>query len=129
MRITHESPEEERTFSLERLFVKYPETVLRNIGKDTELLYNLTWGFLNNRMYGAKDPFENNEFKAMTVYSNGPTPVLTSENCAEIFWETVPSLKSKYEMYRWQIDAIIEDAVNGLKDIEDDPYRSTQPPK
>jgi hypothetical protein len=50
--LTKGSAEEERSFALERLFVKYPEIVLNKIGKESYLLDDLTWGFLNNRCYG-----------------------------------------------------------------------------
>lgn len=58
MTLTEGSAEEERSFSLERLFVKFPEIVLKHIGKNEELLDALTWGFLNNRAYGSNNPFE-----------------------------------------------------------------------
>ena len=53
MMLTKGSAEEERSFALERLFVKYPEIVLNRIGKDNDFLNHLTWGFLNNRYYGS----------------------------------------------------------------------------
>jgi hypothetical protein len=115
---TNGSAEEERSFALERLFVKYPEIVLNKIGKDNDLLNDLTWGFLNNRYYGAKNPLEENDYTAMTVYDNGPKPTLNKDNCKSIFFETNPSMKTKYNDYKYQIDYIINAAIESLKENE-----------
>lgn len=114
--ITNESAEEERSFALERLFVKYPVIVLKRIGKNLELLDLLTWGFLNNRYYGAKTPFENEDYTAMTIYKNSPKPILKKDNCKKIFFETNPFLKEKYNTYKFQIDYIINTSIKGLKE-------------
>jgi len=114
--LTEGSAEEERSFALERLFVKYPTIVLDRIGKNNDLLNDLTWGFINNRYYGAKNPFEDNDFTAMTVYENGPKPILNPDNCKSIFFETNPSMKAKYVDYKYQIDYIINTAVESLKE-------------
>jgi hypothetical protein len=113
---TNGSAEEERYFALERIFVKFPETVFNRIGKDQGLLDNLTWGFLNNRYYGAKNPFENDEYTAMVVHDNGPKPILNKDNCKAIFFETNPTLKEKYTDYKYQIDYIINTANESLKE-------------
>lgn len=113
--LTKGSAEEERSFALERLFVKYPENVLNKIGKDNDLLNDLAWGFLNNRYYGAKNPYEKEDFTAMTVYEDSPKPVLNKNNCKSIFFKTNPSLKEKYTVYKYQIDYIINNASAELK--------------
>jgi len=113
---TNGSAEEERSFALERLFVKFPEIVLNRVGKDNELLNDLTWGFLNNRYYGAENPLDSNEYTAMTVYENGPKPLLNKDNCKYIFFETNPSLKTKYNNYKYQIDYIVNTAIESLKE-------------
>ena len=112
--LTHGSAEEERSFSLERIFVKFPELVLNKIGIDTSLLDDLTWGFLNNRYYGAINPFEDEDYTAMTVYENGPKQTLNKDNCKSIFFETNPSLKDNYNDYKYQIDYIINEAIENL---------------
>lgn len=116
--LTNGSAEEERSFALERLFVKYPEIVLNKIGKDNDLLNDLAWGFLNNRSYGAINPFENEDFTAMALYENRPKPVLNKDNCKSIFFDTNPSLKTKYNAYKYQIDYIISTTIENLKDNE-----------
>lgn len=113
---TNGSAEEERSFALERLFVKYPMVVLNRIGKNIELLDLLTWGYLNNRYYGTKNPFENEDYTAMTIYKTTPKPVLNKDNCKKIFFETNPSLKEKYTKYKFQIDYIINTAIKSLKE-------------
>ncbi len=115
LELTSGSAEEERSFALERLFVKFPEIVLAKIGKDNDRLNDLTWGFLNNRYYGAINPFETKSFTAMTVYENGPEPILNKSNCKSIFFETNPKMKNKYNNYKYQIDYIINSAIESLK--------------
>ena len=115
---TNGSAEEERSFALERLFVKFPVVVLNRIGKNEELLNDLVWGFLNNRSYGAKNPFEDDEFTAMTVRSDAPRSILNKENCRSIFFETNPKLKEKQDEYKYQIDYIINTAIKSLKENE-----------
>jgi len=114
--LTNGSAEEERSYALERLFVEYPEIVLNRIAKNNELLNDLTWGFLNNRYYGVKNPFENNDYIATTLNENKPTPILKKDNCKSIFFETNPSLKAKYNDYKYQIDYIINKAIENLKE-------------
>jgi len=116
--LTKGSAEEERSFALERLFVKYPEIVFNKIGTDNDLLNDLTWGFLNNRYYGVINPLETEDFTAMTVYENGPKPILNKDNCKSIFFETNPSMKTKYSDYKYQIDYIINSAIENLKENE-----------
>jgi hypothetical protein len=108
------SAEEERSFALERIFVRNPEEVLNQIGRDNDILEDLTWGFLNNRYYGAKNPFEDTEYSALTVYEAGPKPILNKMNCKSIFFETNPVLKIKYKEYKYQIDYIINSAIDQL---------------
>jgi hypothetical protein len=115
---TNGSAEEERSFALERLFVKFPEIVFVKIGQDEDLLNDLVWGFVNNRYYGAKSPFDNNDFTAMTFYEDGPKPILNQDNCKSIFFETNPTLKEKYKDYQFQIDYIINASIEILKENE-----------
>lgn len=113
---TEGSAEEERSVALERLLVKFPEIVLTKIGKNDKFLNDLSLGFLNNRYYGAKNPFENNDFTAITVDENGPKPILNKDNCKAIFFETNPSLKSRYNEYKYQIDYIVNQSIANLKE-------------
>ncbi|MCX7735702.1 MAG: hypothetical protein N2319_03215 [Candidatus Kapabacteria bacterium] len=115
---TNGSAEEERSFALERLFVKFPEIVLEKIGNDYDLLNDLTWGFVNNRYYGAVNPFENDDYTTMTLYENGPKPILNKDNCKSIFFETNPSMRTKYNDYKYQIDYIINTAIENLNEKE-----------
>ena len=115
MKFTDGSCEEERSFALERLLVKYPETLLKQVGKNTKLLNDLIWGFVNNRYNGAKNPQEDEDFTAMIVYEKKPKPILNKDNCKKIFFQTNPRLKIKYKKYKYQIDYIINGAIQHFK--------------
>jgi len=115
---TYGSAEEERSFGLERLFVKNPEIVLNEIGINYDFLDQIVWGFLNNRYYGALNPYEENDYTAMTVFENEPKPVLNKDNCRSIFFETNPIMKTKYNEYKKQIDYIINAAIESLEENE-----------
>ena len=110
LELTKGSAEEQRSLSFEHIFVKFPMTVFDKIGMDKELLNSLTWGFLNNRYYGA-DPYDETSYEAteynITSFKPDLKPILTSDNCEEIFYKTNPSLKKEYSKYKEQIDYII----------------------
>jgi len=116
MALTHGSAEEERAYALERLLVKYPEILLINIGTDKDLLNDLIWGFLNNRYYGAKNPLENWDYTAKRFNDSYPKPILNKENCKNIFFEAHPTLKDKYSSYKYQLDFIINGAIEYLSE-------------
>jgi hypothetical protein len=118
MSLTRGSAEEERSFALERLFVKYPERVLIRIRNNTNLMDDLVWGFLNNRYYGAINPYEGRDYTAMTVYSKRPKPQLNDKNCRSIFFKTNPTLISKYNDYKEEIDYIINNSIKTLRDVQ-----------
>jgi hypothetical protein len=86
MNLTRGSAEEETSFSLERVFQKFPEAILKAIGDDKEILDQLTWGFLNNRN------------------------IINKNDCKTVFYKTYPTLKEKYNIYRESIDYIIKSA-------------------
>jgi hypothetical protein len=90
MRLTNWSAEEERMIDFERVFVRYPQVVLHQIGVDTVLLNNLVFGFLFNRRFGPKNPYENNDYMGETYIEGGPKEILNSINCKKIFFETYP---------------------------------------
>lgn len=101
------SAEEEISFSLERLFMKYPEKVLIQIGDYDALLDRLIWGFLNNRYYGPKDPFINNKNQYIFNDTIQPKPILNCENYEDIFFKTNPMLKLIWDDYKDQINYIL----------------------
>lgn len=115
--INRNSAEEEISFSLERIFVKFPEITLDEIKKDSRLLDRLIWGFLNNRYYGARNPYEDKDFRAMTVYENEPKHILNGKNCEEIFYQLNPKLEKLYPIYKYQIDYILNGAKKQLFDL------------
>jgi len=111
---TYGSAEKEKSSALERLFVKFPEIVLKRIGENEELLIELSRGFINNRYYGAINPFDNKEYTSMTINENVPKPILNKNNCMDIFFEANPTLIEKYNIYKYQIDFIINMAISEL---------------
>jgi hypothetical protein len=116
MRLTNGSAEEERAIDFERIFVLYPEIVLKQIGNNEELLDDIVFGFISNRRFGPKNPYENSDYTAETYIENGPKPILTTANCKTIFFETNPSLRTKYNEFKYQIDFIINHSITGLKE-------------
>ena len=105
LQVTTGSAEEERSFGLERLFKDCPETVLDKL--DQSYFGDLAWGFVNNRLYGPDDPFEDDGFKAMTFYDSAPERKLTLDNYNDIFNETYPTLTSN-ENYSEDIKLILQ---------------------
>ncbi len=108
------SAEEEISFSFERLFMKYPEIVLKKIGDNEALLDRIIWGFLNNRYYGSKNPSIDGDNQYIVNDTIQPKPVLNSENCEEIFFETNPMLKEISVDYKDQISYILTGAKKEL---------------
>jgi len=113
MNLRSESAEEELAFSLERLFRKRPEDVLNYGGS---LLDELAWGFVNNHYYGVIDPFENDPNKSFTRNNNPSKQVLTQKNYKEIFYEVNPTLKINYAKYQKQIDYLLNEIFEILKE-------------
>jgi hypothetical protein len=109
------SAEEEIDFSLERLFKKRPEDVLKYGGS---YLDKLAWGFVNNHYYGVVDPYENELNKAFTKYDNPPKVVLTKKNYKDIFYQVNPKLKPEYDKYQSQIDNLLNSIFENLEDID-----------
>jgi hypothetical protein len=54
----------------------------------------------------------------MTVFEDGPKPILNRDNCKSIFFETNPTMKTKYNDYKFQIDYILNKAFESLKENE-----------
>lgn len=102
------SAEEQICFSFEHLFVRQPKIVLSLIGSDTLLLDDIVWGFVNNRYYGASDPYEKEPNKAFFINSDSPKPVLNTSNYKEIFYKVNPKVKELYKSYKKQIDYLLK---------------------
>ena len=94
--------------------MKYPETTLQQIGTDQDLLDRLIWGFINNRYYGAVNPYIDKNYKYVVNDTIQPKPVLNKNNCEKIFFETNPILQDLYPKYKEQIDYILKGAKDQL---------------
>jgi hypothetical protein len=114
------SAEEQLDYSLENIFVKRPDNVMRQISmKDSankeSLLSGLAYGFVNNRNYGSKDPFEDDPYKEMTVYNNPPKVILDSTNYKEIYFSLNPQIPKIYPMYKKDIDSVLSSILDMLR--------------
>lgn len=114
------SAEEQLSFSFESIFVERPVIVLQEITKDKNsreyLLDKLAWGFVNNRIYGAKDPYENEPYKAMTIHFDPPERVLTISNYREIFYAINPAIPALYNDNKEIIDEFLKKVEYLLED-------------
>ncbi len=114
------SAEEQLDFSLENIFVKRPSDFMNEfIKKDSltkeRIISGLSWGFLNNRLYGANDPNADNPTKAMTVYDNPPAVVLNSSNYKTIYFSLNPEIKKIYPLLKEDIDKILSIVFETIK--------------
>jgi hypothetical protein len=114
------SAEEQLDFSLENIFVKRPENVMEQISmKDSankaSLLSGLAWGFVNNRYYGSKDIFEDNPYKAMTVYNDPPKVILNTTNYRELYFSLNPEISKIYPTYKKEIDSVLSSILDMLR--------------
>jgi hypothetical protein len=112
------SAEEQRSFSFEYIFKKNPQRVFKLIKYNLGLLDHLVWGFLNNRLHGERDPYENDPNKAYTKYDSEPPRVLTVKTYKDIFYKTYPSLKNE-TMYIKEIDYLLTNIKDELKDWQE----------
>ena len=110
------SAEEQRSFSFEKIFVQNPTRTLSLINYDTELLNHIVWGFINNRLYGVKDPYKSDPNKAYTVYYKELKIVLNSKNYSNVFYKVNPTLKTNYLKYKKQIDYLLVTIKDGLEE-------------
>ena len=111
------SAEEQRSFSFEYLFKQNPKRVLSIVNSDTTLLDHVAWGFMNNRLYGVDDPYQNDPNKEYTAYYKEPKRVLTIQAFKDIFYKTYPSLKND-TIYSKQIEYLLNSIYDGLKEQE-----------
>ncbi len=124
-RLDHKgSAEEMLSFTLENLFVKKPDIILQEISRydsitKEDILNDLIWGFLNNRTYGATDPFEFNPFKAMTYYENPPKTVLNFKNYKDLYFKVNPRTIDLYPKYKRFYDYILKGIYLELLDQEE----------
>lgn len=103
------SAEEQLDFSFENIFVQRPENVLSYISKQDSstqntLLSRLSWGFVNNRLYGSVDPMQDDPFKAMKVFDDPPKKILNTKNYKDIYFSLNPMIKKLYSKYKTYID-------------------------
>lgn len=87
----------------DELFSRYPEIVLDQIGKNRYLLDVLIWGFYNCRR------FNNFNIEGRRI--------LNEHNCKYEFFKAYPSLKVRYNEYKYEIDYIINATSASVKNF------------
>jgi hypothetical protein len=107
-----ESADEEFSLSVERVFVSKPEAMLRYIRTQpdtirTQLLNDIVWGFLSNRVYGPVDPFEERGRHSLKPGEPMPQEVLNKKNYKQIFFNLHPGMRSLWDKYAWEYDVIL----------------------
>lgn len=86
-----DSPDEEFAYAMERLFAAKPEQVLAYIHGQpdsirTLLLDDIVWGFLNNRIYGAQNPYDLEESPSGRL-EKPPPEILNKNTYRGIFFD------------------------------------------
>jgi hypothetical protein len=86
-----DSPDEAFAYATERLFAAKPEQVLGYIHNQpdsikTILLDDIVWGFLNNRIYGAKNPYHLEESPSGRL-EKPPPEILNKNTYRSIFFD------------------------------------------
>ncbi len=114
------SADEEFSLSMERVFVSKPEPMLRFIRAQSDsvrrqLLNDITWGFLTNRVYGPVDPYEEKGRQRFTPGEPMPQEVLNKRNYRQIFYNLHPDMKSLLNTYAYEFDIILTAAGKYLE--------------
>jgi len=107
-----DSADEEISLTVERVFVSKPEAMLMCIRSQPDsvrkqLLNDITWGFLSNRVYGPVDPFEGKDSRRFGPGEPLPQEVLNKRNYRQIFLNLHPTMKSLEDKYAWEFDIIL----------------------
>lgn len=107
------SAEEERSFSLERLFLKYPGDVLDAIGNNEDLLSSIAWGFVNNYIFEIEGEIEDETQSSDSEKIKTSSPELNQENYRELFMSRIPGINEIYKDHTSQLDFILEE-ISGI---------------
>jgi hypothetical protein len=98
------SADEEIAFSFERIFKEKPILIFHEIRNydnewETKFLEAISWGFINNRLYGPINPYEKQRFHENNTIQTYAQRVLTKENYKDIFFKTYPALIQNKDVY------------------------------
>ena len=115
-RVQHwHSADEELSLAMERVFVSKPEATLRYIRTQPDsvrkqLLNDITWGFLSNRVYGPVDPYEEFGRRTFAPGERIPQEVLNRKNYRQIFLNLHPGIKALGDTYAREFEIILSAA-------------------
>lgn len=111
------SADEDLALSLERIFVSRPAFVMAYMHQfsdtvRTQMLNDIVWGFINNRLYGPEDPRENGISEPYGMVGERPREKLNKYTCKQIFFRLNPAMTSVAESYPREINYMLEQARN-----------------
>ncbi|MBD3243934.1 MAG: hypothetical protein GF331_25300 [Chitinivibrionales bacterium] len=114
-RLEHwESADEEFSLAVERVFVSKPKATMEFIRKQRDsvkiqLLNDIVWGFLSNRVYGPKDPYENQPRRQFRDITDIPKEVLNRHNYRQIFYKLHEDMPRIVREYKKEISYILDE--------------------
>ena len=114
------SPDEELSLMLERIFVSKPAAVLSLIAEQhdtikTQLLNDIAWGFLSNRVYGPEDPFEERSRQTYTSPEDLPRERLNIRTYKSIFFRLHEDMVKVARRYPQEINYILQEVRTFLE--------------
>ncbi len=109
-----ESADEEFSLVVERVFVSKPQATLEYIRKQRDsvriqLLNDIVWGFLSNRVYGPKDPYENKPRRRFRDITDIPKEVLNRHNYRQIFFKLHKNMARISRRYEKEVSYILDE--------------------
>lgn len=114
-RLDHwESADEEFSLAVERVFVSKPDVTLEFIRKQRDsvriqLLNDIVWGFLSNRVYGPKDPYENQPRRHFRDITDIPKEILNRHNYRQIFYKLHEDMARISRRYEEEVSYILDE--------------------
>jgi hypothetical protein len=108
-----DSPDEELSLSLERVFVSNPGPILGFISKQPDsvrarLMNDIAWGFLSNRVYGPENPYEDRERRTFLGPEDLPKQILNLRNYKRIFFRLHDDMPRLAKQYPDEVEFILE---------------------
>lgn len=120
-RVAHwHSADEEFSLSFERVFAAKPEAVLSLVRQQVDsvrvqLLNDIVWGFLTNRVYGAIDPLEDYSQRSARQLRELPPEVLNKHNYRQIFLRLNSTMPEVCQKYAQETDYVLRECQKYLE--------------
>jgi hypothetical protein len=108
------SADEEFSLVLERVFVSKPEEMLQyaHSAPDsvrTQLLNDIVWGFLSNRIYGPVDPLQGKSRHSIAPGEPLPEEVLNKRNYKQIFTKLNEKMPAVMQQFPSETNYVLEE--------------------